>query len=139
MCGLINGLLGREGDMTEILEFLVRYCAFLWSKGRYRITESEAAASFGGDAYLIVSSDKLRMRFVRDRGQLFLDFQEFAAAGKEDWYSIDLLYRIVMGERRESSILNEEYAAFLREFLDKIESLFADGSVCLTSRSVYVI
>ena len=112
--------------MAEILEFLVRYCSFLWTSGRYRIAESQIAPSFGGDAYLVISSESLRLRFVRDRGQLFLDFQEGDAVPKGDWYSIDLVRRLITGERQDTAELGEDYAVFLRYSFPEIESRFAN-------------
>lgn len=114
--------------MNEILAFLIKYCSYLWAQGRYRFVDSGAAASFGGDAYVTIESDSLRMRFVRDRGQIFLDFQECGAAPKDVWYSIDLVRRLLTGQRSESAELDEDYAQFLKDTLPEIERMFADES-----------
>jgi len=108
--------------MTEILDYLARFCSFLWAGSRYRIVDSAVSPSFGGDAWVTVASDELRLRFVRDRGQLMLDVQ--GPADGKDWYSIDLLRRLITGERQDSALLDAGYAAFLREHLARIESLF---------------
>lgn len=113
--------------MNEILAFLIRYCSYLWAQGRYRFTDSGAAASFGGDAYVTIESINLRMRFVRDRGQVFLDFQEIGASEKDAWYSIDLVRRLLTGERQDSAEMSEDHARFLQESLPDIERMFSDG------------
>lgn len=115
--------------MQEILEFIVAHCSFLWASGQYRIVESQVTRSFGGDAYLVISSNGLRLRFVRDRSQLFLDFQEGSPGPKDEWYSIDLVRRLITGERQSTAELNEDYVGFLQDFFGEIESRFSDPDV----------
>lgn len=110
--------------MAEILDFIVRSCSFLWLAARYRVVDSEVTLNFGGDAWLIVASQTLRLMFVRDRGQLFLDFQSPASPGR-DWYSVDLVYRLLSGDKRDAAELDEEYARFIGERLLDIESVFS--------------
>jgi hypothetical protein len=112
--------------MQDLLEHLVRYWSFLWVSARYRITDSRTSTQFGGDAYLVVASDALRLRFVRDRGQLFLDLQPPWAGKTAEWYSVDLVYRLVTSRRRESAELDEDYVALVRDRLAEIESLFSN-------------
>jgi hypothetical protein len=108
--------------MAAILEFLLKHCPFLWEHDRYRFVHSEVAESFGGDALLILESESLRLRFTRDRGQLLLTLQ--ATEPGAEWFSVDLIWRMLAGEKPESAELNEEYAAFLAENLDEIERRF---------------
>src|SRR5687768_16664773 len=73
---------GRDG-MTQILAFIVTYMAYLWDGARFRLVDSEVTTANGGDALLIVESITVRLRFVRDRGQLFLDLQPTAVPADE--------------------------------------------------------
>lgn len=111
--------------MKDLLEHLVKYWSFLWVSARYRVTDSMVSTSFGGDALLVVASDALKLRFVRDRGRLFLDMQPPWAGKTAEWYSVDLVYRLIAGERQESSELSEEYVTLVRARLAEIESLFS--------------
>jgi hypothetical protein len=79
--------------MTQILAFIATHMGFLWQGAHFRIVGSEVTTSNGGDAYLMVESDVLRMRFVRDRGQLLLDFQPSARGPSSSWFSVDLIRR----------------------------------------------
>jgi hypothetical protein len=81
-----------------------------------------------------VASDALRLRFVRDRGQLMLDLQGPGPADAKDWYSVDLLRRLLTGQRQESAVLDATCAAFLREHLAEIESLFSTDRADTRSR-----
>ena len=111
--------------MNQILRYLLDYCSFLYEPGRYRFVDSETSASFGGDAYLTLASDSVRIRFVRDRDRLLMEFQSVEEEGQFDWYSIDVVRQLVTGEPRRSARLDEDQAAFLREHLDDIEERFA--------------
>jgi hypothetical protein len=111
--------------MTGILSFIVNYMGFLWAEARFKITGSELAISNGGDALLVVESDRLRLRFVSDRRQLVLDFQPAATSTPNEWFSIDLIRRMMTGARESSSILDESYAEFIEHHLAEIEERFS--------------
>lgn len=111
--------------MKELLEHLVRYWSFLWAGARYRITDSMVSTQFGSNASLVVASDQLRLRFVRDRGQLFLDVQSPWATKTAEWYSVDLVYRLLTDERQDSAELSEAYVDLFQTRLPEIESLFS--------------
>lgn len=110
--------------MTLILAFIAAHMGFLWDGARYRITGSEVATSNGGDALLLVECEELRLRFVRDRGQLFLDFQPSFSSPDGEWFSIDLVRRLHTGQREETAELDEGYASFVHEHLQAIEHQF---------------
>lgn len=112
--------------MAEILAFLSAHMVFLWKEGRYRITGSEVTNINGGDAVLTVESAALRMRFVRDRGQLFMDLQPTSAGQSGTWFSIDLVRRLHTGQAEQSAELDEGYAAFLNENLEAMEVEFSE-------------
>jgi hypothetical protein len=111
--------------VTLILEFIAAHMGFLWAGARYRITGSEVSTSNGGDALLLVESEELRLRFVRDRGQLFLDFQPSSSSANGEWFSIDLVRRLKTGQREETAELDEGYASFVHEHLQEIEHQFS--------------
>jgi hypothetical protein len=120
--------------MTALLEFLIAHLAFLYAPGRYRIVDSESSESFG-NGYLVLESDALRMQMVRDRGQLFMDFEPLSGKG-EDWFSIDVVRQLVTGEKQESSELSPDYAAFLERELGEIERRFSPAELDETVRAL---
>ncbi|GEA82079.1 hypothetical protein CUD01_25230 [Cellulomonas uda] len=113
--------------MHQILAFIVSRMAFLWESAKFKIVDSEVSVSNGGDALLVVESKVLRMRFVRDRGQLLLDLQPVSASGVE-WYSIDLIRRLLTGVPETSSLLDESYSDFLCDHMSEIEGRFVPGA-----------
>jgi hypothetical protein len=112
--------------MTRILWFIASYMGFLWTGAKFKIVGSVVGTSNGGDALLFVESSHLRLRFASDRTQLLLDFQPFTTSAPDEWFSIDLIRRMLLGTRELSAVLDESYAAFMREHLDEIESRFSD-------------
>lgn len=122
--------------MTEILRYVIEYCPFVYEAGRYRFVDSKVPPSFGRDAFLVLASDRLRLRFVRDRAQLFLDLQGAKQANKDEWYSIDLIRRLITEDRLASAELDGAYAAFLRAHLEEVEGLFSEERLPETRRSL---
>jgi hypothetical protein len=122
--------------MTEILRFLVEHLEFLYAPDRFRFVDSRTSASFGGDAFLVLASDVLRIRLVRDRGQLFMDFQAAAEHDGRDWFSIDVVRRLLTGERQDTAELSPEYARFLEEHLDEIEKRFSEEELANTRKAL---
>ncbi len=116
-------------SMDEILEYLISYCSFLYERNRFRFVDSMVSDAFGGDSLLVLASEELQLRFVRDRGQLFLDFRTARQKGDKGWYSIDLVRQLITGEREYHSLMNEENARFLKENLDTIEQLFSERNI----------
>lgn len=106
--------------MVEILLYLARHCSFLFRPGWFRFVDSRVDKSFGGDAYVVLESTTLRLRFTRDRGQLILEFQPLDGRATE-WFSPGLLRGLLVGDRGGSEVLNEEWAAFLATSLEELE------------------
>lgn len=118
----------QTGGMIRILEYLIRHCPFLLTSPAYRFVDSRVGESFGGDAYLVFESNSLRMRFVCDRGQLFLDFQSTSHPDDTDWFSVDVVRRLLEGAHSVSAELDAASAAFLEANLVEIEACFAERS-----------
>ncbi len=122
--------------VTLILAFIAAHMGFLWDGARYRITGSEVTTSNGGDALLLVESEELRLRFVRDRGQLFLDLQPSFLSPDGEWFSVDLVRRLKTGQREETAELDQGYASFVQEHLVEIEQQFGSEEWPATSSSL---
>jgi hypothetical protein len=116
--------------MNEILEYLLRYCSFLWGRG-YRLTDSRYSAENFGDALVVVSSDPLRMMFTRERdAEVYLHlYPPGSDPGKsKEWYSIDLVRRMLTGVRPASTSLDAGYAEFVRDNIGEIETRFSESA-----------
>lgn len=110
--------------MREILLFLANYCSFLFRPARYRFVDSQVDESFG-NALVVLESTAVRFRFMRDRGQLFLEFQPIHGKSSE-WFSLGVLRGVLTGDRGGSEALDEHWAIFLRESLGDLEGRFSN-------------
>src|SRR6267143_2701377 len=133
MFGSINGHFARQDSsfahlMIEILRYLADYCPFLFRPGWFRLTDSLVGESFGGDAMVVLESNVLRARFIRDRAQLLFEFQPLAGKPSE-WFSVGLLRGILVGDRGGSEVLDAVWAEFLSESLDELERRFENSDV----------
>ncbi len=123
--------------MTKILAFIAQHMGYLWVGARFRIVGSEVTTSFATNAVLFVDSDRLRLRFISDREQLFMDFQPVTGAGPNDWYSIDIVRRMLQGKPERSAELDPSYAEFLRDNLDEIEARFSEENWPATRETLH--
>ncbi len=110
--------------MTEILLYLATNCGFLFHPSGFRFVGSAVSEGFG-DAEVVLESDAVRLRFVRDRGQLLLWFQPISW-DPNDWFSLGPLRGVLFGDRGGSEVLDAASAAFLAEAIGELEARFAE-------------
>jgi len=108
--------------MEKILQYLKKYCSFLYSRYNFQMVESDCSESFG-NALVILESGNLRLQFIKDRDQLFLDFQP--THNKKEWFSIDIVKQLITGNIEPSAQMNSDKAEFLKIHLDEINDLFS--------------
>ena len=111
--------------MNRILAFLLKNLSFIYNEFGFNFVESKVGGSFGDDAYLILSSDSTRVRFVSDRGQLFLDFQSIKCDKKNNWHSVDAVKELLTSHVPRSSVLSDEYVTFLKVNFQMICEMFS--------------
>lgn len=114
--------------MEDILRYLMKNCSFLYSPNQFRFVDSGSSESFG-NAFLVLEHDDLRLQFVKDRGQIFLDFQPKSKKNKSNWFSIDIVKQLITGKIEPSAEMDSEKAEFLKTNLDKIEKLFSTANM----------
>ena len=110
--------------VEEILKLLMKHCSFLYSQKKFRFVDSDVSESFG-NALLVLEHENLRLRFVKDRDQIFLDFKPANKKGEKYWFSIDIVKQLVTGRIEDSAELDSEKAVFLKTNIDEIEQLFS--------------
>ena len=115
--------------MDEILEFLIKYCSEAYKKYVFKFTDSEVSSSFGGNAYIMLENDDLKLRFINDRGQLMLDFYSKFDKKRDNWYSIDLIRQLISGENKYYALLDENNGKFIQNNLREILVIFKKDAV----------
>lgn len=110
--------------MEEILRFLIKSCSFLFKTYHFKFTDSGVSESFG-DAYLVMSSTDVNIRFVSDKGKIFMDFQSrLLKKDYKSWYSFDIVRKYIYNEKKYFSIMDKENSLFLEQNFKKIIEIF---------------
>jgi hypothetical protein len=111
--------------MVQILRYLADKCAFLFRPRWFRFVDSLVETSFGGDAMVILESSLLRLRLTYDRGQLLMEFQPIKGK-RGEWFSPGLLRGVLLGDRGESEVLDDDWAGFLSHAISELEQRLSD-------------
>lgn len=119
--------------MEKVLQYIKKNCSFLYSPYKFQIVESDSSESFG-NALVILEDENLRLQFVKDRDQLFLDFQP--TSNKKEWFSIDIVKQLVTGNIEPSAKMDSEKAEFLKNHLDQIKHLFSPKNLTNTIKKL---
>lgn len=102
---------------------LVKYCSNIYKKYGFKFIDSGVSTSFG-NSFIILKNDNLMLRFISDRGQLFLDFHSNFDKNKNNWYSIDLVRQLITGEKEYYSLLDEINGRFIKNNFEQILQIF---------------
>ena len=109
--------------MGEFTQYVKKKISFLFSPFQFRIIESQSSVSFG-NAEVILKHEDLLLKIVKDRDQIFLDFQPSSKKGKLNWFSIDIVKQMITGKVEPSAEMNPRNIEFLKNNLAKIKQLF---------------
>ncbi len=122
--------------MVELLRVLAEWLSFFFTGAGYRLIDSDVGTSYG-DALIEFASEKLGWRLVRDRSQIFLDCRPARPKHKSrEWYSTDVLIRLMTGRSLESSELTKDVAKWIEANLSDIEMRFAADRLEETQREL---
>jgi len=108
--------------MNELLLYIINYCSDLYYKFNFKFIYSSYYE--GDNSSIVLSNESVSLMFLRDRGQLLLDFYINYKKENEDYFSIDLVRELITGERNCVSLLNNDNGGFIRNNIYKIVNLF---------------
>ena len=100
--------------MNKILDFLMKYCSYLYEEYDFRFTDSLCDNS--GNASITLSSSNVNIRICTERGQMVLAFQS-NHYGKKDvysWYSIDIVRELMTGDKKCTTLMDKANIDFLK-------------------------
>lgn len=120
--------------MSELLLFLVEHFSFLCNEHDTRFVESRVQ---GSNALVVLEVDGLRLRLVRERGQLFLDFQSMQDSSRNDWFSLDIVYRFITGRVVDSAELDCEKTEFTKRHFQEIADAFSPANRAATEKAMH--
>jgi hypothetical protein len=108
--------------MNELLTYLVSHFSFLYNDYGARFVDSQVR---GPHASLVLEAGELRIRLVRDRSQLFIDFQSRENRSENDWTSFDIIRQFLTGEVADSAVMDDAKAEFIRDQFSAILDAFS--------------
>lgn len=119
--------------MTKLLEFIIAHFTYLYDDLGCRFTDSQV---HGPNAVLVFEVDELRLRFVRDRSQIFLDFQNKRRSSRKRWYSFGVVRQLTTGEVGGSEELDAEKASYIHQHFTEIKSAFTNANATETEKTL---
>lgn len=120
--------------MNNILTNLMRDWDFLYNECEFRFIDSHNVEDSMGDAYLVLESPKLRVKFVLDRGPIFVEVQ--SPEETTTWHSIDLVRQLVTGKVQRSAFMDKDNAVFLRTNLTAVVAAFSPDRISETLKRI---
>lgn len=108
--------------MNELLTYVVAHLSFLYNEYGARFVDSKA---HGADAMLILEAEGLRIRLVRDRGQIFFDVQSDETRSELRWYSFDLIRHLLTGKIVDDSVMDDVKPQLIRDRFPEIVDAFS--------------
>jgi len=122
--------------MAELLKVLGNWLVFFFEDNRYHLIYSEVGDSFD-NALIEFESDRLRWRLVRDRSQILLNCRPSEGKFKDwEWYSADILIRLITGDQIQSAVLTQDMASWFECNLSDIERRFSEDMIEDTQREL---
>jgi len=107
--------------MSELLTYLVTRLSFLYNDYGARFVDSQVR---GPHATIVFEAGQLRLRLVRDRSQIFVDFQSVENPSDDDWFSFDMIRQLLTGEVVDSAEMDDSKAQFIGDHFEAIVEAF---------------
>lgn len=125
--------------MDKIIELLLHSASFLYNEYSCRFVDSQVSKSFGGDAVLVLATEKLRLRLISDRSQLFCDFTDTSSdlGAKCKWFSIGVVRKYLTCETEFFDELDVGNISFLQREFHNIEDMFYKSSLLETQKELH--
>jgi hypothetical protein len=108
--------------MNTLLNFIIKNFDFLYNEFDARFIDSKVHSH---NAMLILKLKDIKMMFIFDKGQLFLDFQSTVDKNKNEWFSYDIVHQYITDIVDDTSIMNAEKVRFIKDNFEDICKMFS--------------
>jgi hypothetical protein len=110
----------------EFKKYIMKQAPFLFSGTQFRIIELEYYPEHFGNALMLIEDEEIRIHFVRDKDQVFIDFQAPTMRDpRKNWYHINIVKQLITGKIETSCEIVTRNIEFLRDNLEKIKEAFS--------------
>lgn len=106
-------------NLFLLMQFLCKNCGFI-------LTEQSISSSFE-DVIVVLQTNQIQIRFVRDRGNWFIEIN-----GEEqtnEWYDISILKEYLTKKNDDSTLVLDEQIKFLKDNLNEIKQIFSNQNI----------
>ena len=118
--------------MDELLEFINQHLSFLCKDfDEHRVTSLED----GFVAVIVLQFGHLNIRFVRDRGQIFMDFQN-RSRDKKEWFSLGIVSQLLTKDFCKNEVMDAGWADFVRIHFKDICNAFSDEMILESEKAM---
>lgn len=101
---------------------VIETCPWLIGELAFRVVDDEYRPESFGDSFVTLESPVLRIRFLRDRGQIFVELASPTAP--EKWRDLTFVLRAIQGKVPQESFALDEVANRLRNhFAELVEAM----------------
>jgi hypothetical protein len=112
--------LETDGNLSvPLAELLVEGQPWLFQERGFRIVHSEYEPQHFGNSLVLLQSDTLRLRFVRDRGQVLVALG--SPSDPEDWWGLISLCEVIQNSAVKPRYKLDVLASLLRDNFPALE------------------
>lgn len=108
--------------MNELLKFIILHFSFLYNDYDARFVDSKVDRS---NALLTMELGELKLRFVRDKSQVFLDFQGRSGTDQNNWFSYDVVQQHITKVVLDDACVDGKKAKVLQQHIGEIVAMFS--------------
>jgi hypothetical protein len=97
----------------------------------FRFVDSKADGISGGNAYVVLESDSMRIRLIKEYGKLYIEFQSVHSI-RERWFTWDVIRELLLHKPESQAILDVEGSVQLEQLLPSLESAFSASNYIIS-------
>ncbi len=116
-----------------VLDEIRPWFSFLSKDYGFYQVEAYNSASFG-DSLAVLASDNFRIRFIRDRGQIFIDIG--SVVKPDEWFDLSLVKALIEGNLADGAEAIQDLAVFLRNNYSAVKDLFEEKKFIETEKAL---
>jgi hypothetical protein len=126
--------MGIGETMNELLQFIMRHFSFLYDELGARFVDSQV---HGINALLVFELPDVRVRFVRDRDQILMEFQHNRRPPSNEWFSFDVVQQLITGTIHDDAVMDRSKAEFVKAKFAEIADAFSKARHRATEKTMH--
>jgi len=109
--------------MTDLLNFLIRFCSHLFETPGFRFKDAAVGQNSAEGSYILMESDDLQIYVSNEREQITLQIRSVHDPKSKNWFSFDLIARL-LGQKVPTGLMDATNCELLSKNIDTIIGCF---------------